>query len=133
MKQRHLVSTVLLLGTSLASAAPVTPQLLRDYQAQGAGPFSATAGQAAWEQVHQDPKGGQARSCTTCHGRDLRLPGKHVRTGKVIKPLAPSRNGARLTDRAKVEKWLKRNCKWVLGRECSAQEKGDYLSYIQSQ
>lgn len=44
--------------------------------------------------------------------------------------MAPSANPERLTDVRKIEKWFKRNCKWTLGRECSAQEKTDLLLYI---
>jgi hypothetical protein len=29
-----------------------------------------------------------------------------------------------------VEKWFKRNCSDVLGRACSAQEKGDLLAWL---
>ena len=39
----------------------------------------------------------------------------------------------RYSDPAKVEKWFKRNCNDVLGRECTALEKGDWLSYMISQ
>jgi hypothetical protein len=46
--------------------------------------------------------------------------------------MAPSVNAARLTDQAKIVKWLHRNCKWTLGRECTPQEKGDFLTYIRS-
>jgi hypothetical protein len=31
---------------------------------------------------------------------------------------------------AKVEKWFKRNCNDVLGRECDVQEKADVLSWL---
>jgi len=31
-----------------------------------------------------------------------------------------------------VAKWFRRNCKTVLGRECTAQEKGDILTYLSS-
>jgi hypothetical protein len=37
-----------------------------------------------------------------------------------------------LADPAKVEKWLGRNCRWTLGRDCSLQEKGDFVTYFQS-
>jgi hypothetical protein len=29
-----------------------------------------------------------------------------------------------------VEKWFKRNCNDVVGRACTAQEKGDVLAYV---
>jgi len=47
--------------------------------------------------------------------------------------LAPSVDPQRLTDQAKVEKWLLRNCRWTLGRECTSDEKADFISYIETQ
>lgn len=58
--------------------------------------------------------------------------GKHSVTGKPIDPLAPAANPERFTNPAKVEKWFKRNCKDVLKRECTPQEKGDVLTYLLS-
>ena len=71
-------------------------------------------------------------SCATCHTEDPKGLGEHCETHKKIKPIAPSANPDRFTDAAKVEKWFKRSCKDVLGRECSAQEKGDFLVYLAS-
>lgn len=71
-------------------------------------------------------------SCTTCHGKDTRAPGR-TRTGKVIEPVALSAAPERYTDPAKVAKWFKRNCTEVLGRECSAKEKGDWLTFMLGQ
>ncbi len=107
--------------------------LLRQYAASGASGFSVARGERQWQKTHADPGSGKPRSCTTCHGEDLKARGKHVRTGKVIEPLAPSVNGERLTDPKQIRKWFKRNCKWVLGRECTPQEKGDFLLYIRNQ
>lgn len=112
-------------------AADTVAQLQARYRAAGAGPFNAAAGKALWTSQHEGR--GQPRSCTTCHSANLKQTGKHVRTGKTIKPMAPSVNPKRLTDPAKVEKWFTRNCKWTLGRPCTAQEKGDVLSFINSQ
>lgn len=39
-------------------------------------------------------------------------------------------NPDRLTDRREVEKWFKRNCTQVLGRECTAEEKGHFLTFL---
>ena len=58
--------------------------------------------------------------------------GKHTKTGKEIAPLAPATNPQRFADAAKVEKWFNRNCNDVLGRVCTAQEKGDVLAYLMS-
>ena len=75
---------------------------------------------------------GNEWSCSTCHTEDPRSKGEHCETRKSIQPLAPSANAERFTDPLKVEKWFKRSCKDVLGRECTAQEKGDVLSYLLS-
>jgi len=48
-------------------------------------------------------------------------------------PMAPCVNPKRLTERRQAEKWFKRNCKWTLGRACTAQEKGDLLSFLRNQ
>lgn len=102
-------------------------------QAYGAGPFDPLTGEAAWVQEHRPVGDARPRSCSTCHGADLTRPGRHVKTGKSIEPLAVSVNPVRLTDANKVEKWLRRNCRWTLGRECTTREKGDFLRYISNQ
>jgi hypothetical protein len=116
--------SVSLLCAGLLAAAAAVP-------AAAAG--DAAAGAAAWAAQHSQADGGEARSCASCHGEDLTGPGRHATTGKPIKPLAPSVNPARLTDEAKVEKWLRRNCNWTLGRECTPAEKADFLAYIATQ
>lgn len=70
-------------------------------------------------------------ACTSCHGTDPRAAGK-TRTGKPIEPVALSVSPTRYADPAKVEKWFKRNCTEVLGRECTALEKGDWLTFVSS-
>ena len=51
-------------------------------------------------------------------------------TGKTIAPMAVSANPERFTDEAKIEKWFRRNCKEVVGRECTAAEKADFLAWL---
>ena len=51
-------------------------------------------------------------------------------TKKRIEPLAPAANPKRFSDPARVDKWFRRNCKDVLSRACSAEEKGDVLAYL---
>ena len=77
-------------------------------------------------------KHGKDWSCSSCHGMPPISEGKHVVTKKPIKPMAPAFNPERFTDNAKVEKWFKRNCNDVLGRECVAFEKADVLAYLSS-
>jgi len=56
--------------------------------------------------------------------------GRHESTGKAIDPLAPAFNPRAFTDQARTDKWFRRNCKDVLERECTAQEKADVLAYL---
>jgi len=69
-------------------------------------------------------------ACASCHTARPSQPGRHVVTDKAIKPLAPAANAERFTDPAKVEKWFRRNCTEVVGRECSAAEKADFMSFV---
>jgi mono/diheme cytochrome c family protein len=86
---------------------------------------SAQQGQRFFTALH-----GREWSCASCHTSNPAAGDKHAVTGKLIEPLAPGANAARFTREAKVEKWFKRNCNDVLGRTCSAQEKGDVLAYL---
>lgn len=70
-------------------------------------------------------------ACASCHSNSPREPGRAL-TGKVIDPMAVSIMPDRYTSSAKVEKWFKRNCNEVLGRECTPVEKGDWLTYMMS-
>lgn len=94
-------------------------------QAGATGVFDAARGQRFFISPH-----GRDWSCSSCHTRDPRQAGRHEVTGKLIQPLAPAANPARFSDSAKVEKWFRRNCRDVLERECSAQEKGDVLAWL---
>jgi hypothetical protein len=121
-----LLSALFVVGMARADAVA---DLLATY---GGGPFDSAAGAAFWQEKH---KGADAagRSCATCHTADPRQPGRHTVTGKAIEPMAPSVNPQRLTDRKEIEKWLTRNCKWTLGRACTAREKGDILTFLRAQ
>lgn len=129
-----ILTSLIAAGVLLAqtvSASPAMDAMLKMYSDAGAGPFSAEAGQRMWTETHNNVRAPVERRCSSCHTNNLSNGGKHVKTQKTIKPMAPSVNAERLTDTKKIEKWFKRNCKWTLGRECSAQEKGNFLLYIQ--
>ncbi|MBF0184631.1 MAG: DUF1924 domain-containing protein [Magnetococcales bacterium] len=116
----------------VAARAGVVADLQAGYQQQGAGMFRAEQGERLFRQRVAASGAAEGGSCSDCHGADPSQPGKHLRTGKAIAPLSPWRDPARLQDAAKVEKWFLRNCKGTLGRECTPQEKGDFLSYLTS-
>jgi mono/diheme cytochrome c family protein len=124
-----------LAGAGLALALPAladTPAGLLgvlEQQARQADPaflgFSAASGRELFRQPH-----GGEWSCASCHTDDPAASGRHAKTGKSIEPLAPAVNPQRFSNAAKVEKWFRRNCSDVLGRVCTAQEKGDVLTWL---
>lgn len=133
------LSLGLALGTQTAPAADtsVRDRLLEEFAAQAkqADPafagFSAERGATLYSSKFTTGNA-DTPSCTTCHGNSPKDTGK-TRAGKAIEPLALSVNPQRLTDPAKVAKWFQRNCKSVLGRECTPLEKGDFIHFISAQ
>ena len=122
-----IVVAVFSLSTTIVIASEATDNLIKEYQKEGAINFSEKAGQSLWEKQENN------RSCTNCHTNSVSKTGKHQRTGKEIKPMAPSVNPERLTEEKKIKKWLLRNCKWTFKRECTPQEKGDILTWLSKQ
>ena len=114
---------------AVAGASPASDAELAQFKADGGADFSAQRGKADW--TKQVPSSeGELRSCSACHGPDPTKTGQHATTKKLIEPMAVSANPERFTDQKKMDKWLKRNCEWAWGRECTAQEKGDILSFL---
>ena len=112
----------------VAAANPIQDSYRAAAKQENAGfkDFSATRGQAFYSAKTGD------LACASCHGDSPKAAGKHAKTGKDILPLAPSANAQRFADAAKVEKWFGRNCKDVLNRAYTAQEKGDFIAYALS-
>jgi hypothetical protein len=113
-----------LMGVVTAVHSETPQELLKGYEAK-AGKASTTRGEEFFNKKH-----GKEWSCASCHENPPNHDTKHIVTGKLIKPLAPSANPVRFTDEAKAEKWFKRNCNDVVGRDCTAQEKADVLSWL---
>ncbi len=132
MYRKYTGIAALIFALPFYAHADAVSELEVEYQAKGASNFSATKGEALWNSTFIDPKKGDKRSCTSCHTTDLKQPGKHAKTGKVIQPMAPSINPERLTEAKKIRKWFTRNCKWTIGRECTDQEKGDVLAFLKN-
>lgn len=129
MKRLILIAATTLMPLAYAPtlAAPdTTPaQQLQHWNAQAGSPGNAERGKAFFLNKH-----GKDLSCASCHGESPMVSGKHVSTGKAIAPLAPAANPESLTDTARINKWFRRNCNDVLGRECSAQEKADVIAFL---
>jgi mono/diheme cytochrome c family protein len=107
-------------------AQAITPaEQLAAYSAQAGAPAQPARGQQLFTTGH-----GKDWSCASCHSAAPSVAGKHASTGKVIGPLAPAFNPERFTDTAKSDKWFRRNCNDVMGRECTSGEKADVLAWL---
>ena len=125
---RGLAAAVLLLVAAAivpASRAATPSELLAGYAAQAGSPPLPARGQQLFTAPH-----GREWSCSSCHGALPTQAGRHASTGKAIGPLAPAFSAERFTDAARTEKWFRRNCNDVMGRECTAGEKADVLSWL---
>ena len=131
MSTRSFFAAALCLPLTALAATPAELQQRFEADARAASPsfagFSAPRGKAFFNATH-----GGDWSCASCHTADPLAAGKHAKTGKAIAPLAPAANPERFSDVVAVEKWFRRNCNDVLGRACTAQEKGDVLEYLMS-
>jgi hypothetical protein len=110
----------------LAHAATPAEQVA-GYTALAGSPANADHGQQFFTSKH-----GKDWSCSSCHTAVPTVDGKHASTGKVIAPMAPAFNAERFTDPAKTEKWFRRNCNDVVGRECTPAEKADVITWLLS-
>lgn len=127
---RHVLAVLVATGlwSAAALAADTTPaQQLERFAAEAGRPGDAARGRAFFNGTQ-----GGDWSCASCHGNPPLAAGKHASTGKVVDPLAPAANPRAFTDQARVDKWLRRNCKDVAGRACSAAEKADVIAWLTS-
>ena len=124
-------------GTTIALADDKRDAILAGLAAdsQAADPaftaFDAGRGKAFFLATQSGGKPDTA-SCTVCHTKNPKANGQ-TRAGKDIKPMAVSKTPDRFTDTDKIAKWFLRNCTSVVGRECTAAEKGDFITYLASQ
>ena len=135
MKAALLTGT---LAVALAFAAPTNASPLLDQYAQEAKTaspefkgFTADRGEMLFSSRYTTGKP-ETPSCTSCHSDNPSKAGL-TRAGKAIEPMAASASPQRYTDPSKVEKWFRRNCNSVLGRNCTAQEKGDFITFMLTQ
>lgn len=111
----------------LAAQAATPADLQVAYGALSGSAAVADRGQQLFTSRH-----GREWSCASCHGALPTQAGKHAATGKPIAALAPAFNPERFADAARTEKWFRRNCNDVLGRECSAGEKADVIAWLRT-
>jgi len=92
--------------------------------------LSAEAGRAFY--TKKVLVGGKEMSCSACHTNDPTKEGKHVDTGKPIKPVAISANPDSFSDVKKVEKNFSTHCRDLYRKDCAALDKGNFLTYMLS-
>lgn len=76
---------------------------------------------------------GKEMACASCHTSNPADEGKHVVTGKAIRPLSPVVNFKRFTDIDKVEGQFTQHCNDIIGSDCTAAEKANYITYLLSE
>ena len=123
----HLGPLLLLaaLGVSPAQANPNA--ILADYVAKAGAPGSPERGQQFFNQKRA---GNLFESCADCHTANPAARGRDQSTEKPMAALAPAANPKRFTSASRVEHMFSLNCKDVVGRVCTAQEKADVLSWL---
>lgn len=131
MAYSHPMGALLLALGALAPAlagAETPAELLAAYVKQAGVPASPERGQKFFgTDFGRDFKG-----CVECHGTAPTKPGKDAVSEKAIAPMAPATNSRRFTDASKVDQAFRTNCKDVVGRDCTAAEKADVLSWLLS-
>ena len=73
---------------------------------------------------------GKEAACASCHTANPADEGKHMVTGKSIKPLSPVVNYKRFSDVDKVEEQFTLHCNDIIGSDCTAAEKANYIAYL---
>lgn len=126
MKITSLLTVCLLAWLSPAAQADTPQAIMNSYLGPG---MQASATQGGL--FFNARPNGDSIGCTSCHTDNPKALGK-TRANKLIEPMAPVVNAGRFTDPAKVEKWFKRNCKDVLERACTDQEKADFIAFMLS-
>ncbi|MCK5445041.1 MAG: DUF1924 domain-containing protein [Rhodospirillaceae bacterium] len=127
------VALALVLSAFAATSAEAGPRedIIAKFQAQAEAPANPANGEQMYNATYGTGKPDTPK-CTTCHGATPQQGGE-TRTAKLIDPMAVSKTPDRFTDAKKVDKWFRRNCTGVIGRECTAQEKVDFLTFLAGQ
>lgn len=124
-----MIAILLAAGPAMAGD-PVRDAILARYAKEAGQPLSVARGEALY--LSKNTASPDFASCSTCHTPNPTARGQHAKTGRAIDPVAVSANPKRFTDAAKVEERFTRDCQTVLGRACSALEKGDYVTFLAS-
>lgn len=73
---------------------------------------------------------GNEAACASCHTPNPANEGKHIVTGKAIRPLSPAVNNKRFNDLDKVEDKFTEHCNDIIGADCTPEEKANFIGYV---
>lgn len=138
MKYTNLVLAALLGFTAVSAQADVASAekmeklyttIAKSVTPTYAGP-NAEAGKEFYNRKITPLKGGKEVACASCHTANPADKGKHIATGKSIKPLSPVVNAKRFSDLDKVEDKFTKHCNEIIGADCKPEEKADFIAYL---
>jgi mono/diheme cytochrome c family protein len=127
-----------------ATQTEIMKQLIATYAEKAKADAAKAKGKPAQAEVFSPENGRQIYlmsrnwegdampACAACHTDDPKQEGKHNLSKKPIMPLAPVANPERFTDVNKVEKNFSNHCRDIYSRDCTAAEKGHFLTYLMS-
>ncbi len=136
MKKLNIALAVLLGLTAFSAQASVAnaEKLAAIYTtvAKGANPDFVASVADGKVFFNQKVKGanGKETACASCHTANPADAGKHIATGKTIKPLSPVVNAKRFSDYDKVEAKFTKHCNDILGLDCTPAQKANYITYL---
>lgn len=139
MKTRitHLVVATVLAGTSFAANADVANAeklaskyvtIAKSVNASYAG-TSTMDGKMFFNRKFKAPNGKEV-ACASCHTSNPANEGRNIVTGKSIAPLSPVVNAKRFNDIEKVEDKFTEHCNDIVGADCTAAEKANFIAYL---
>jgi len=73
---------------------------------------------------------GKETACASCHTPNPANAGKHIITGKTIRPLSPAVNDKRFNDIENVEDKFTEHCNDIIGSDCTPEEKANFVGYL---
>lgn len=73
---------------------------------------------------------GKDVACASCHTSNPANTGKNIVTGRSIAPLSPLVNAKRFSDLEKVEDKFTEHCNDIIGADCTAAEKANFIAYL---
>lgn len=137
IKMAHYVVAALFAGVSFAASADVAnaEKLAKKYvtiaktvNASYAG-TSSMDGKMFFNRKIKAPNG-EMVACASCHTANPANTGRNIVTGKPIAPLSPVVNAKRFNDLEKVEDKFTEHCNDIIGADCSAAEKANFIAYL---